>query len=60
MHNYASANGSFPPAAACDANGKPLLRWRVLILPYMDQDSLFQRFHLDEAWDSPDNMPLST
>jgi prepilin-type processing-associated H-X9-DG protein len=36
-----------------------LLSWRVLILPYMDQDSLFQRFHLDEAWDSPHNKPLS-
>jgi hypothetical protein len=37
----------------------PLLSWRVLNLPYMDQDGLFQRFHLDEAWDSPHNMPLS-
>jgi hypothetical protein len=59
MHNYASANGSFPPAAAYDANGKPLRSWCVLILPYMDQASVFQRFHLDEAWDSPHNMPLS-
>jgi Protein of unknown function (DUF1559) len=29
------------------------------LVPYMDQDGLYQWFHLDEAWDSPHNMPLS-
>ena len=55
MHNYASANGAFPPAAIYDANGKPLLSWRVLILPYLEQDSLYKQFHLAEPWDSPHN-----
>jgi len=58
MHNYASANGCFPPAATYDANGKPLLSWRVLILPYLEQGALYNQFHLDEAWDSPNNKPL--
>jgi prepilin-type processing-associated H-X9-DG protein len=58
MHNYASANGCFPPAATYDKAGKPLLSWRVLILPYLEQDSLYKQFHLDEAWDSPHNKTL--
>src|SRR5439155_6581394 len=33
MHGYHDAMGSLPPAAVCDKAGKPLLSWRVLILP---------------------------
>jgi prepilin-type processing-associated H-X9-DG protein len=42
-----------------DADGKPLLSWRVLILPYLGQESLFHQFHLNEPWDSPHNRSLS-
>jgi prepilin-type processing-associated H-X9-DG protein len=59
MFNYESANGCFPPAAIYDADGKPLLSWRVLILPYLGQSTLYSQFHLDEPWDSPNNKPLS-
>jgi len=58
MHNYYDVWKSFPPAAKCDQNGKPLLSWRVLILPYIEQQELFQQFHLDEPWDSPHNKTL--
>ena len=33
MHNYEATWKSLPPAAKCDSNGKPLLSWRVLMLP---------------------------
>jgi hypothetical protein len=59
MHDYEKANGCFPPAAVFDKNGKALLSWRVLILPYLEQDDLYIQFHLDEAWDSPHNKPLA-
>jgi prepilin-type processing-associated H-X9-DG protein len=59
MLNYSSANGAFPPAATYDAAGKPLLSWRVLILPYLEQATLHGQFHLDEPWDSPHNRPLA-
>jgi prepilin-type processing-associated H-X9-DG protein len=58
MFNYESANGQFPPAAGYGADGKPLLSWRVLILPYLEEESLYRQFHLDEPWDSPNNKPL--
>ena len=58
MMHYETANGSFPPAATFDANGKPLLSWRVLLLPHLGEQALYSRFHLDEPWDSPNNKPL--
>jgi prepilin-type processing-associated H-X9-DG protein len=59
MLNYEGKEGTFPPAAKCDANGKPLLSWRVLILPYVEEQALYEQFHLDEPWDSPHNRPLA-
>jgi hypothetical protein len=58
MHVYHDANGAFPPAAVCDKKGKPLLSWRVLVLPYIEQQQLYQQFKLDEPWDSPNNKKL--
>jgi hypothetical protein len=59
MHTYASENGARLPAAAVfDKDGKPLLSWRVLILPYIEQDALYKEFHLDEPWDSDHNKKL--
>ena len=58
MLNYESANGAFPRPAITDKDGKPLLSWRVAILPYLEQQELYNKFHLDEPWDSPHNKAL--
>ncbi|HTU91816.1 MAG TPA: DUF1559 domain-containing protein [Gemmataceae bacterium] len=59
MHNYASAmQGKFPPHAVYSKDGKPLLSWRVLILPYMGQKALYNEFRLNEPWDSEHNKKL--
>ena len=58
MHNYADTMGNLPPAAVCDKTGKPLLSWRVLILPYVEEGELFKQFKLDEPWDSDHNKKL--
>jgi hypothetical protein len=42
----------------CDKAGKPLLSWRVLILPYLKQGALYNQFKLDEPWDGPNNSKL--
>lgn len=47
-----------PPAYLADKQGKPLLSWRVALLPYLGQYDLYQRFHVDEPWDSPHNRQL--
>ena len=58
MANYVSVKGSFPARANFNAQGKPLLSWRVHILPFLEQESLYQQFHLDEPWDSDHNKKL--
>jgi hypothetical protein len=59
MHNYHDVYGSFPPRAVKDPSGKPLLSWRVLLLPYLEEQNLYNQFRLDEPWDSPTNRPLA-
>jgi type II secretion system protein G len=56
--NYEQTHRAFPPAYTVDKNGKPLLSWRVLILPYLERQELYQQFHLDEPWDSDHNKKL--
>jgi hypothetical protein len=62
MHNYHDVYKQFPPAAIYSAQGRPLLSWRVALLPFLDPSernaALYKQFHLDEAWDSPHNKPL--
>ena len=59
LHNYHDVNGVFPPVALTDKKGKPLLSWRVAILPYIEQDNLYKQFKFDEPWDSEHNLKLS-
>ncbi|MFY8202267.1 MAG: DUF1559 domain-containing protein, partial [Pirellula staleyi] len=58
MHNHESAFKQFPARATRDADGKPLLSWRVKILPFIEQNGLYQEFHQDEPWDSEHNIKL--
>ncbi len=58
MWNYHDSMGAFPPAAVTNKAGKPLLSWRVMILPYIEQNALYGEFKLDQAWDSPANKKL--
>jgi RNA polymerase sigma factor (sigma-70 family) len=58
IHNFASSHEATFPAAAIRKDGKPLLSWRVAILPYLEQEALYEKFHLDEPWDSPYNIGL--
>ena len=58
LHNYHDVYNGFPPATLVGKKGKPLLSWRVLILPYVEQDNLYKQFRLDEPWDSEHNKKL--
>ena len=60
MLNYESANKTLPAQASYSDEGKPLLSWRVHILPYLGQQELYDKFHLDEPWDSEHNRQLHT
>jgi hypothetical protein len=59
MHNYYDVHKKFPPVASRDANGKPLLSWRVHLLPFLEQKALYAQFKLDEPWNSEHNRKLA-
>lgn len=59
LHNYASTyQDRLPPAAIYSQDGKPLLSWRVTLLPFVEEATLYKQFKLDEPWDSPNNRAL--
>jgi len=57
MHNFHDTHRRFATAVK-DDDGKPLLSWRVQLLPFIEQGQLFDQFHMDEPWDSPHNKAL--
>lgn len=58
MLDLAGDTSTLPAHAIFSKDGKPLLSWRVAILPYVGQIKLYDKFHQDEPWDSPNNKPL--
>jgi len=59
MLNHEYAYKKFPAAAIVDEKtGEPLLSWRVAMLPFLEQQALYDQFKLDEPWDSPHNIEL--
>jgi hypothetical protein len=58
LHNYHDTYGSFPPAYVADENGRPMHSWRVLILPFMEEQRLYDQYNFDEPWDGPNNREL--
>jgi predicted Zn finger-like uncharacterized protein len=68
FHNYAQEHdGKLPEAVPPDTDMLRMLRrsqtrlsWRVALLPYLEQDTLWKQFQQDEPWDSPHNKALLT
>lgn len=58
MHNFESAYGHFPGDIVDPKTKKPLLSWRVQLLPYLEEVELWEQFKTDEPWDSKNNKPL--
>jgi len=55
MHNYHDTYKTFPPAFIADKDGEPIRSWRVLILPFLEQGPMHQRYDFNEPWDAPEN-----
>lgn len=58
MHQYEAEHGQLPDTYIKDEGGYPLLSWRVRLLPYMDEQELYEQFKLDEPWFSTHNRKL--
>lgn len=57
MHNYHNTYNRFPTDIT-DKAGKPLLSWRVELLPFLEHDALYREFRRTEPWDSEHNLKL--
>lgn len=57
--NYESVNGHFPPAYVVGKDGKPMHSWRVLILPFIEERSLYESYDFNEPWNGPHNSKLA-
>jgi hypothetical protein len=59
LNNYHDEHQQkFPAHAIYLAEGKPLLSWRVELLPKLGQKELYAKFKRDEPWDSDNNKKL--
>lgn len=58
LHQYHDTYGSFPPAYVMGNDGTPWHSWRVLLLPFLDQKSLHDRYRFDEPWNGTHNREL--
>ncbi len=58
LNAYAADHGTYPTPVVTDAKGTPLYSWRVLLLPYLGENSLHANFKLNEPWNSPANSML--
>jgi hypothetical protein len=61
IHTHSDATGALA-SDILDKNDKPLLSWRVAILPYIEkgeqEGELYKQFKLNEPWDSENNKKL--
>jgi hypothetical protein len=57
--NYHSKYGCFPPAYIADSDGQPMHSWRVLLLPFLEQNDLYNAYNFAEPWDGPNNRKLA-
>jgi hypothetical protein len=55
LRNYESDYGALPPAFTVDEHKKPLHSWRTLILPYLDQEDVYDQIDLSRPWNDPAN-----
>jgi len=58
IHNYHDTFRAMP-ADIVDKDDKPILSWRVAILPFIEHDNLYNQFNMNEPWDSEHNIKLS-
>jgi hypothetical protein len=57
MHQYEQPRHHFPPGTTVDAQGRILHSWQTQILPYIDEEAIYQRINLQQPWNHPSNVP---
>jgi prepilin-type N-terminal cleavage/methylation domain-containing protein len=61
LHAYHDSMGSFPPGVVAETsdvrNGKH--SGLIFLLPYLEQQGLYQRYNLDLSWKAPANLAVA-
>ncbi|MBS0265957.1 MAG: DUF1559 domain-containing protein [Planctomycetes bacterium] len=60
LQAYHDHYGSFPPAYVLGSDGERWHSWRVLLLPYLGEQQLYDQYRFDEPWNGPHNAALGT
>ncbi len=58
LQNYVDTHKQFPPAVVIGPDGKTPHSWRVEMLRFMGKQDLYDRYKMDEPWDSEHNKQL--
>ena len=60
LHNYHAAVGTFPPGGITEVewNQKSLVSWPISILPYLEQQALFDRYDTNAYNEDAVNQPV--
>ncbi|TWT83073.1 hypothetical protein CA13_45360 [Planctomycetes bacterium CA13] len=59
LNAYSADHGTYPPPFTKNQAGRPMQSWRVLILPYLGEEELYDSINLGADWDNPDNMSVA-
>lgn len=59
LNAYAADYGTYPPATLRDNTGRAMHSWRVLILPYLGEQAMYDQFDLSKPWDHELNLQAS-
>jgi prepilin-type processing-associated H-X9-DG protein len=55
-HNYLEQEGvGLPAGAVADKQGRLLHGWQTTLLPYIEEQKVYDRIHRDLPWNHPDN-----
>jgi hypothetical protein len=62
IHNFESQHGHFPNDQIVKTKEGRKLRhsWRVELLPFLDQQALYDKYDFNEQWNGPNNSRLAT
>ena len=58
LNAYAEEHGRYPPPVIKDPNGVAMHSWRVMLLPYLQENELYNQYDRSKPWNDPDNLAI--